>query len=351
MKFLITGGAGFIGSEMIRHLIGFTDHSILNIDKLTYAGNLDSLKSIFKNDRYDFINCDISNKDAISNIFETFEPDVVMNFAAESHVDRSIDNSGIFISTNINGTYNLLETSLSYWLTLKGSKKYNFRFHQISTDEVYGSLGSDGLFKEDSPYKPNSPYSASKASADHLVRAWYKTYSLPILLTNCSNNYGPYQFPEKLIPLIILNAIEKKELPIYGSGENIRDWIFVNDHVKALYEVVRRGKIGETYNIGGNNEKTNLDVVTLICEQLDIIKPLDNVSSSYKDKIVFVKDRPGHDLRYSIDNTKITTQLGWSPKVNFNDGIKTTIEWYLKNPEWCNNILNNNHIQRQGILK
>ncbi len=352
MKFLVTGGAGFIGSAMIRYLINNTENSVLNLDKLTYAGNLDSLISISSNNNYKFIQGDISNKKTTTDILSSFQPDIIMNLAAESHVDRSIDSSEDFISTNILGTFNLLNASLDYWNNLKGEKKNTFRYHQISTDEVYGSLGKDGQFTELSPYNPNSPYSASKASADHLVKAWHKTYDLPILLTNCSNNYGPYQFPEKLIPLMIHNAIKKKELPIYGNGKNIRDWIHVDDHVEALYKVILNGEIGNTYNIGGNCEKSNLQVVNLICEYFDKMNPL-NVSklNSYKDLIIFVKDRPGHDMRYSVSNSKITKDLGWSPKIKFTNGLKMTIDWYMDNTKWYKNILDKSYKKRLGLSR
>ena len=345
MKFLITGGAGFIGSAVIRFLIQKTEHHILNFDKLTYASNLNSIPTEIINDRYQFIQGDVCDKDKVSEIFLKYQPDIVMHLAAESHVDRSIDTPSDFIHTNILGTYIMLECSYAYW---KNSIKYNelknFRFHHISTDEVYGSLSDTGLFNEDSAYKPSSPYSASKASSDHLVRAWNRTYGLPVLITNCSNNYGPYQFPEKLIPLIILNAIDGKPLPVYGDGQNIRDWLFVDDHVNALYKVINEGEIGQTYNIGGQNEKTNLEVVRHICELLDEMRPSRlNGVNSYLDLITYVKDRPGHDRRYAIDAKKIKNNLNWIPNDTFKSGLRKTIKWYLENLKWCHDIQNGNY--------
>jgi dTDP-glucose 4,6-dehydratase len=347
MKFLITGGAGFIGSAVIRFLIKKTKHQVLNLDKLSYAGNLESLRSVSSNLRYKFVKGDICDRKLISKIFSNFKPNVIMHLAAESHVDRSIDHPKNFIQTNIIGTSVLLEYALKYWKNLSNGN--NFRFHHISTDEVYGSLDKTGLFNEKSSYEPSSPYSASKASSDHLVRAWHRTYGLPVLITNCSNNYGPYQFPEKLIPLIILRALSNKPLPVYGTGLQIRDWLHVEDHVEALYQVIMRGKIGETYNIGGNNEKTNLDVVYNICDYLDKIRPIkSNAFESYRKLISFTEDRPGHDQRYAIDSKKIKKDLGWKSKVPFKTGLHKTIEWYIDNSKWCKNIKNNNSYH-QGL--
>ena len=333
MKILVTGGAGFIGSAVVRHLIENTNHSVVNIDKLTYAGNLESLKCVEDNARYVFEQVDICDQQKISAIFATYKPDAVMHLAAESHVDRSIDGPSEFIQTNIVGTYSMLACAKSYWDTLDDRGKEAFRFHHISTDEVYGTLGDDGLFTEETPYDPRSPYSASKASSDHLVKAWFHTYGLPILITNCSNNYGPYHFPEKLIPLVILNALEMKPLPIYGKGDNIRDWLYVEDHAKAILTVVEKGVPGETYNVGGRNERTNLEVVEAICDTLDSLKPAED-ASSYRDLITFVKDRPGHDKRYAIDATKLETELGWKAEENFDSGIIKTVQWYLDNEWW-----------------
>lgn len=347
MKIIITGGAGFIGSALIRYLIKNTKDIILNLDKLTYAANLNSLKEIEKDPRYLFKQVDICDQESVQSIFEEFQPDGVMHLAAESHVDRSIDSSEIFIKTNILGTFTLLECARKYW---NQSKKETFRFHHISTDEVFGSLGSEGLFTEKTPYAPNSPYSSSKASSDHLVRAWHHTYGLPTLITNCSNNYGPYHFPEKLIPLMILNAIESKELPIYGNGENIRDWLFVEDHAEALNLVFKKGVVGETYNIGGNCEKTNMEVVHTICDVLAALRPLPE-GQSYKNLITFVQDRPGHDKRYAIDASKIRKELGWYPKETFETGIKKTVQWYLDNESWYKEIQNKQPIQERLGLK
>lgn len=338
MKILVTGGAGFIGSAVIRHIIQNTNNQVLNIDKLTYAGNLESLKEVDQNERYHFDQIDICDAEALTNAFEHFKPDLIMHLAAESHVDRSIDGPAEFITTNIVGTYTLLEVSRKYWLSLNEEKKQAFRFHHISTDEVYGDLeGTTDLFTETTSYAPSSPYSASKASSDHLVRAWQRTYGLPTIITNCSNNYGPYHFPEKLIPLVILNALEVKALPIYGKGDQIRDWLFVEDHARALYKVVTEGVVGETYNIGGHNEKQNIEVVKTICMILDELKPQAN-GQAYESLITFVKDRPGHDLRYAIDATKIQNELGWKPEETFDTGIRKTVEWYLNNSEWVNRV-------------
>ncbi|MDO3666187.1 dTDP-glucose 4,6-dehydratase [Acinetobacter higginsii] len=338
MKILLTGGAGFIGSAVVRHIIKTTKDTVLNIDKLTYAGNLESLKEIDEDLRYQFQQIDICDASKLDKIFQQFQPDVVMHLAAESHVDRSIDGPSAFIQTNIVGTYTLLEVTRKYWQALDNNKKASFRFHHISTDEVYGDLeGTTDLFTETTPYAPSSPYSASKASSDHLVRAWQRTYGLPTIVTNCSNNYGPYHFPEKLIPLVILNALDGKALPIYGKGDQIRDWLFVEDHARALYQVVTQGMIGETYNIGGHNEKQNIEVVKTICKILDELKPQAN-AQAYESLITFVKDRPGHDLRYAIDASKIERDLGWKPQETFETGIRKTVEWYLNNLEWCRRV-------------
>ncbi|PUA27583.1 MAG: dTDP-glucose 4,6-dehydratase [Cellvibrio sp. 79] len=333
MKILITGGAGFIGSAVVRHIINNTADSIVNLDKLTYAGSLESVADVADSDRYVFECIDICHRDQLDRVFQEQQPDVVMHLAAESHVDRSIDNPATFIETNIVGTYTLLEAARHYWKALSNERKANFRFHHISTDEVYGDLeGPEGLFTENTPYAPSSPYSASKASSDHLVRAWGRTYGLPTIVTNCSNNYGPYHFPEKLIPLVILNALEGKPLPIYGNGTQIRDWLFVEDHARALYKVITTGQIGETYNIGGHNEKQNIEVVTKICTLLDELQPAQHIHvKSYKELITFVPDRPGHDVRYAIDAGKIQRELGWKPEETFESGMRKTIEWFLHN--------------------
>jgi dTDP-glucose 4,6-dehydratase len=339
MKILITGGAGFIGSAVVRHILKNSNDSVVNIDKLTYAGNLESLEDISDNTRYSFEQVDIFNKSEVARVFKEHTPDVVMHLAAESHVDRSIDSPGDFIDTNIVGTYNMLEVARAYWTNLDKIKKHSFKFHHISTDEVFGDLeGIDELFTEETPYAPSSPYSASKAASDHLVRAWFRTYNLPVIITNCSNNYGPYQFPEKLIPLVILNALSGKDLPIYGSGDQVRDWLFVDDHAEAFYKVMCEGKLGETYNIGGHNEKKNIDVVNTICNVLEDLIPLEE--GSYRDLITHVADRPGHDLRYAIDASKIQRDLNWQPKETFESGIKKTVMWYLDNQNWCNNVNN-----------
>lgn len=335
---LVTGGAGFIGSAVIRYLINETNNNVLNVDKLTYAGNLESLASVNDNPRYQFLHADICDKVAMTKAFDDFEPDIVMHLAAESHVDRSIDGPMDFIQTNILGTYTLLEVARAYYQGLSDDKKHSFRFHHISTDEVYGDLeGTEDLFTEETSYSPSSPYSASKASSDHLVRAWYRTYGLPIVITNCSNNYGPYHFPEKLIPLVILNALDGKPLPVYGDGKQIRDWLYVEDHARALYLVATTAKVGETYNIGGHNEKQNIDVVKTICTILDNIKPRTD-GQSYAQQITFVKDRPGHDLRYAIDASKIQQELNWQPQETFESGIQKTVEWYLANQDWVNHV-------------
>lgn len=348
MKILVTGGAGFIGSAVIRHIIHNTEDEVLNIDKLTYAGNLESLKKIDQNPRYTFQQIDICDKEALEKAFNSFKPNLVMHLAAESHVDRSIDGPAEFINTNIVGTYHLLEVARQYWQNLDDLDKQQFKFHHISTDEVYGDLeGTTDLFTETTPYAPSSPYSASKASSDHLVRAWHRTYGLPILVTNCSNNYGPYHFPEKLIPLVILNALDGKALPIYGRGNQIRDWLFVEDHARALYKVVTEGKVGETYNIGGHNEKQNIEVVKTICHILDELEPQEN-GQPYESLITFVKDRPGHDLRYAIDASKIANELNWTPTETFDSGIRKTVEWYLNNMEWCSRVQDGSY-QRERL--
>ena len=337
---LVTGGAGFIGSALIRFLINDTQHRVVNVDKLTYAGNLESLESVVSNERYYFVQADICDSSAINAVIKEFQPDAVMHLAAESHVDRSIDGPAEFVQTNIVGTYTLLECVRQYWNGLDQSCKEVFRFHHISTDEVYGDLENDtDLFTETTAYAPSSPYSASKAGSDHLVRAWQRTYGLPVVITNCSNNYGPYHFPEKLIPLIILNALEGKQLPVYGKGDQIRDWLFVEDHARALYQVVSKGKVGETYNIGGHNEKRNIEVIHTICELLEELAPEKPEDlQQYKDLIAFVTDRPGHDRRYAIDASKIQKDLNWVPAETFDTGIRKTVQWYLDNLEWCRHV-------------
>ena len=352
-KLLITGGAGFIGSATIRYIINNTSHSIVNIDKLTYAGNLESLELIENNSRYYFEKIDICNAKEIKRVFDEHKPDLVIHLAAESHVDRSIDNPDDFIQTNIFGTYIMLEEARKFWSGLKGVQKDNFRFHHVSTDEVYGDLvDKNDLFTEDTAYAPSSPYSASKASSDHLVRSWYRTYNFPIVITNCSNNYGPYQFPEKLIPTIILNALSGKKLPVYGNGQQIRDWLYVDDHVRALLSVALKGKVGETYNIGGHNEMKNIDVVKFICKILDKLKPSKFKGiKNYEQLITFVDDRAGHDERYAIDASKIKNILGWVPKESFETGIQKTVEWYLKNQSWCANVKDGSYRgDRLGML-
>ena len=340
MKILVTGGAGFIGSAVVRHIVQDTDNTVLNVDKLTYAGNLESLATVADNSRYQFSQTDICDRAALDQLFDTFQPDAVMHLAAESHVDRSITGSATFIETNIIGTYQLLEAARHYWNGLVEDKKAEFRFHHISTDEVYGDLeGTEDLFLETTPYAPSSPYSASKASSDHLVRAWHRTYGLPVVLTNCSNNYGPYHFPEKLIPLVILNALAGKPLPVYGNGAQIRDWLYVEDHARALYKVVTEAEVGETYNIGGHNEQQNIDVVKAICNLLEELAPNKPEGiANYHDLITYVKDRPGHDLRYAIDASKIKKDLGWVPVETFESGLRKTVEWYLANQEWVKHV-------------
>lgn len=372
MKILVTGGAGFIGSAVIRQIINSTQDEVINLDKLTYAGNLESLKSVSNNKRYTFEQVDICNRVELDRVFNTYKPDAVMHLAAESHVDRSITGPAEFIQTNIVGTYNLLEAAREYWNTLENDAKQSFRFHHISTDEVYGDLphpddvkgeagnvkgeigtshlafnNSQGLplFTEQTSYAPSSPYSASKASSDHLVRAWLRTYGFPTIVTNCSNNYGPYHFPEKLIPLVILNALEGKELPIYGKGDQIRDWLYVEDHARALFKVVTEGKVGETYNIGGHNEKQNIEVVQTICSILDELVPK---KSNYSEQITYVSDRPGHDRRYAIDSSKMSNELGWIPNETFETGLRKTVQWYLDNQSWCKNVQDGSY-QRERL--
>jgi len=341
LKLLVTGGAGFIGSAVVRSIIKQTNYEAVNLDKLTYAGNLDSLPDIASSHRYFHEQVDIRDANALARAFEQHKPDCVMHLAAESHVDRSIDGPSDFIDTNIVGTFNLLEASRTYFESLEEVDKKQFRFHHISTDEVYGDLeGTEDLFTEETPYAPSSPYSASKAASDHLVRAWGRTYGLPVIITNCSNNYGPYHFPEKLIPHVILNAIHGKPLPIYGDGSQIRDWLYVEDHAKALIKVVTEGEIGETYNIGGHNEKTNLEVVETICDLLEELAPEKPAGvSNYRDLITFVKDRPGHDVRYAIDASKIERELGWVPEETFETGLRKTVKWYLDNRQWWERVL------------
>jgi dTDP-glucose 4,6-dehydratase len=348
----VTGGAGFIGSAVIRHIIDNTQDLVVNLDKLTYAGNLESLKSVDSNDRYKFERVDICDRAALDRVFSQHKPDAVMHLAAESHVDRSITGPAEFIQTNIVGTYNLLEAAREYWNTLNDDDKKSFRFHHISTDEVYGDLphpdeqeGELPLFTEETSYAPSSPYSASKASSDHLVRAWLRTYGFPTIVTNCSNNYGPYHFPEKLIPLVILNALEGKDLPIYGKGDQIRDWLYVEDHARALYKVVTEGIVGETYNIGGHNEKQNIEVVKSICSILDILVPKDSL---YSEQITFVADRPGHDRRYAIDSSKMSAKLNWTPVETFETGLRKTVQWYLDNQTWCQNVQDGSY-QRERL--
>lgn len=355
---LITGGAGFIGSAVVRHIIENTNDSVVNVDKLTYAGNVESVTLASESKRYHFVQADICDAVAMAAIFVKYQPTSVMHLAAESHVDRSIDGPSDFMHTNIIGTFTLLEAARSYWSKLSEDKKIAFRFHHISTDEVYGDLeGTDDLFTEDTPYEPSSPYSASKASSDHLVRAWNRTYGLPVIVTNCSNNYGPYHFPEKLIPHVILNALDAKPLPIYGDGSQIRDWLYVEDHARALYKVVTEGVVGETYNIGGHNEKKNIEVVETLCSILDELKPISGNPaftspsfSSYNELITFVKDRPGHDVRYAIDATKIDKELGWIPEESFETGIRKTVEWYLNNEKWWKRVLSGEYqLERIGV--
>lgn len=348
MKVLITGGSGFIGSNLVRACLA-SGHVVLNLDALTYAGNSFSLADVEQSNRYHFLKADITNSDKVMAAIKDFQPNSVMHLAAESHVDRSIDGPSQFIQTNIVGTFNLLQASFQHWKSLSETAAEQFRFLHVSTDEVYGSLGSEGLFSETTPYDPHSPYSASKASSDHLVRSWHSTYGLPTLITNCSNNYGPYQFPEKLIPVVILKCLRNEPIPVYGKGTNVRDWLYVDDHCSALTTVVDRGKIGETYNIGGNNEKTNLELVHLICEILDEFKTLPE-GRKYEQQISFVADRPGHDLRYAIDATKIKRELNWSAKQDHTSGFRRTVQWYLENESWWQSIVSGEYqMERQGI--
>lgn len=347
MKIIVTGGAGFIGSAVIRQFISESDHEVVNLDALTYAGNLESLSDVSDSKRYYFERANICDLGSLERIFSQHQPDAVMHLAAESHVDRSIDGPADFIQTNIVGTYNLLEITKKHWLSLQGERKTRFRFHHVSTDEVYGDLDDGGFFNEETPYQPSSPYSASKASSDHLVRAWYRTYGLPIVVTNCSNNYGSHQFPEKLIPLMTLNALEGKPLPVYGDGSQIRDWLYVGDHARALQVVLEKGVIGETYNIGGHNEKTNLHVVKTICALLDELVP-DSPYKPHEQLIKFVDDRPGHDVRYAIDASKIERDLGWKPRETFESGLEKTIKWYLANDGWCTRVQDGSY-QRERL--
>ena len=348
MRVIVTGGAGFIGSALVRHLVREKDYEVLNIDALTYAGNLASLKAVEDNSNYRFLRANICDREAMERAFREFQPDRIMHLAAESHVDRSITGAADFIETNVIGTFTLLETARRYWVALEGASKDAFRFLHVSTDEVYGSLGDEGLFHEDTPYDPSSPYSASKASSDHLAKAWQRTYGLPVVVSNCSNNYGPYHYPEKLIPLTILNALAGERLPVYGKGENVRDWLYVEDHARALDTIVERGRIGETYNVGGRNERKNIDVVRRICEVLDRLAP---ANRPREELIEYVTDRPGHDARYAIDATKLEDELGWRAEENFDTGIEKTVAWYLENDWWWQPLRERYAGERLGLLK
>lgn len=346
MRIIVTGGAGFIGSALVRHLVLDRNYSVLNIDKITYAGNLASLRSVALRSNYEFLQADICDRKAMDDAVSSFKPDRIMHLAAESHVDRSITGAAEFIQTNVIGTFNLLEVSRRYWSTLADNKRENFRFLHVSTDEVYGSLGDEGLFREDTPYDPSSPYSASKASSDHLAKAWFRTYGLPIVVSNCSNNYGPYHFPEKLIPLTIINALAGRPLPVYGAGINVRDWLYVEDHARALDLIAERGRVGETYNVGGRNERKNIDVVHQICAILDHLVPKDR---PYADLIEFVTDRPGHDARYAIDASKLEDELGWKARENFDSGIEKTVRWYIENEWWWGALRERYEGERLGL--
>ena len=348
MRIFVTGGAGFIGSALVRHLIENTEHEVLNFDKLTYAGTLSTVERVASSNRYRFVQGDICDADAVRAAIAEFRPDIVTHLAAESHVDRSIDGPGAFVQTNVVGTYTMLAEARTYWLALDDAAKAAFRFHHISTDEVYGSLGDTGLFTEETPYDPRSPYSASKAGSDHLVSAWGHTYGLPVLITNCSNNYGPYHFPEKLVPLMIAKALGGEPLPVYGAGDQVRDWLFVEDHVRALQAVFERGEVGRTYNVGGHNEKQNIEVVRTVCAILDRLRPRDD-GKSYAEQITSVADRPGHDKRYAIDATRIGDELGWRPQETFETGIEKTVHWYLDNEAWWRPLVAAKASERRGI--
>ncbi len=338
MKILVTGGAGFIGSAVIRHLVGDGETAVVNVDKLTYAATPEALEDAAKSPRYAFAKLDICDGPALRGLFAEHRPDAVMHLAAESHVDRSIDDAADFIQTNVVGTYRLLETATAWWRELEGAAQAAFRFHHISTDEVFGALGAEGHFTEETPYRPNSPYSASKAASDHFVRAWHQTHGLPVVTSNCSNNYGLYQFPEKLIPLMVINALTEKPLPVYGKGENVRDWLHVEDHARALMAVLTQGRVGETYNVGGDSEMRNIDVVNMICDLVDELRPRQS-GGSRRDLITYVTDRPGHDLRYAVDASKIKRELGWAPQESFASGLRKTVAWYLDNEDWWRGIL------------